>query len=66
MLLCSSCPIYWRQGNANDLQDRIEYPWTLIGTNTGPEAPDTGSHQWLQGLADWSGSTHRLLAGPLR
>ena len=47
-------------------RDRAAYHWTLIGANTGPEALDTGSHQWHGDLTDWNGWTHRLLAGPLR
>src|SRR5437870_2931115 len=43
--------------------DRAEYDWTLIGTNSGPGG--TGQ-RCLPALADWSGWTHSLLAGPLR
>ena len=55
---CCCVPVashYWRRGNANGLQDRIEYHRTLIGTNTAGRRRAPGSHRWLRGLADWIG-----------
>jgi SnoaL-like protein len=46
--------------------DRAEYHWTLICTTVPGGTGQSRSHQWLRALADWSGWTHRILAGPLR
>jgi len=47
--------------------DRMEYHWTLIGTNTGPGG--AGHRVRISGFELWqigAGRTHRLLARPLR
>jgi hypothetical protein len=47
--------------------NRIEYHWTFDRhQHRAARRRTPGSHQGLRALADWSGWTHRLLAGPLR